>query len=88
MEWLRPKDYRVPCLRCFGQLRKAVLFPGGEPWGGGWGSGGGGLKLPPAYSRVTLETEGEAGVPLRASYPVVSSAFSTWCFSQSMSPAR
>ena len=48
MEWLRPKDYHVPCLRCFGQLRKAVLFPGGEPWGWGGGSGGVGLKLPPA----------------------------------------
>lgn len=88
MEWLRPKDYHVTCLRCFWQLRKAVVVPGGKPWDGGGGQEEEDRSALQPTSRVTLETEGEAGVSLRVSCPVVSYAFSTLCFSQSRSPAR
>lgn len=69
VEWLRPKDYHVTCLRCFWRPRKLWLFLV-ENHGMGVGSGGGGSGALQPTSRVTLETEGEAGVSLRVSCPI------------------
>ena len=86
MEWLRPKDDHVTCLRSFWQLREAVLVPGGEPWDGG------GVRRrrteapssPPTVSRWRQREKRE----------FLSGFLARWfhmhfllCFSQSMSPA-